>query len=98
MTRMFAVINRRGPNWRRGIAMENQDQWRAHADFMNAMAAEGFCLLAGPLEGSNEVLLAYRADSAETVARRISEDPWFRNGFLETVRIAPWDLRIGELD
>lgn len=97
MARIFAVINRRGPNWRHGVAMQDQDRWRAHADFMNAMATEGFCLLAGLLEGSDEVLLAYRADSAETVARRIAEDPWFRNGFLENVRIVPWDLRIGSL-
>lgn len=97
MATVFAVINRRGPNWRHDRAMEAQDRWRAHADFMNAMAAEGFCLLAGPLEGSKEVLLANRADSAATVARRIAEDPWFHDGLLENVRIAPWDLRIGEL-
>lgn len=97
MARIFAVINRRGPNWRPDIAMEAQDDWRAHADFMNGLEAEGFCLLAGPLDGSNEVLLAFRADSAETVERRMAEDPWFRNGFLETVRISPWDLRIGSL-
>lgn len=39
MTRILAVINRRGPNWRHGVAMEDQAGWRAYADFMNAMAA-----------------------------------------------------------
>jgi hypothetical protein len=31
-------------------AMEQQQDWRPHADFMNNLAAEGFVLLVGPLE------------------------------------------------
>src|SRR5262249_3389420 len=31
--------------------MEGQEDWRGHADYMNALEAEGFMLLAGPPSG-----------------------------------------------
>src|SRR5262245_32865893 len=43
--RLFAVINTRGPNWDDARPMEEQVDWRGHADFMNGLAAEGFVLL-----------------------------------------------------
>ena len=97
MTKLFAVVRRRGPAWQSGRPMEEQPDRRLHADFMNALAAEGFCRLAGPLEGSDEVLLAIRATDADALAARLADDPWSAQGLLETARIAPWDLRIGDL-
>jgi hypothetical protein len=64
--RVFAVINTRGPNWNDDKPMEEQGDWRAHADFMNGLLAEGFVLLGGPLMGTRDVLLIVRAqDEAE---------------------------------
>ena len=58
MTRkLFAVLNTRGPKWDHAKPMEQHDGWRAHADFMNALVAEGFIVLGGPLEGTRDVLL-----------------------------------------
>jgi hypothetical protein len=53
--RVFAVINTRGPNWNDDKPMEEQGDWRAHADFMNGLLAEGFVLLGGPLMGTRDV-------------------------------------------
>ena len=44
---LFAVINTRGPNWDDSKPMEGKVDWRAHADFMNGLAADGFVLLGG---------------------------------------------------
>jgi len=65
---LFAVINTRGPVYRHGVPMEEQDAWRAHADFMNALVAEGFVALGGPL-AEPDVLLIVRAASETTSAR-----------------------------
>jgi hypothetical protein len=46
---IFAVVRTRGPSWNDAEPMEGQEDWRAHADFMSALEAQGFMLLAGPL-------------------------------------------------
>ena len=51
--KLFAVIRTRGPRWNdAGQPLEGQEDWRAHADFMNALAADGFVLFGGPLTDS----------------------------------------------
>jgi uncharacterized protein YciI len=93
--RVFAVINTRGPNWNDDKPMEEQGDWRAHADFMNGLLAEGFVLLGGPLVGTRDVLLIVRAqDEAEIEARR-GEDIWVVNDLLSRRQINPWWLRLG---
>ena len=42
MKRLFAVIRSRGAAWNDSLPLEEQEDWRAHADFMNALHAEGF--------------------------------------------------------
>jgi uncharacterized protein YciI len=95
--RLFVVMLARGPAWNWSEPLDGQAEWRPHADFMNRLHAEGFVLLAGPLEGASDVLQIVRADSPEQIAVRLGDDPWARDGLLWVVRIAPWDLRIGEV-
>lgn len=94
---IFAVLNTRGPKWDHTKPMEAHDGWRAHADFMNALAADGFVVLGGPLEGTRDVLLIVRAGSEAEIEARLAPDVWMRNGFLERRWIAPWTLRLGAL-
>ncbi|HEX3348366.1 MAG TPA: YciI family protein, partial [Acetobacteraceae bacterium] len=95
MARIFAVIRTRGAIWNDALPMERHDLWEPHRAFMNALEADGFVRLGGPLEGSREVLLIFRAESEEEIETRLAEDPWTRNGFLRTTRISPWQMRIG---
>jgi uncharacterized protein YciI len=78
--------------------MEQQIDWRAHADFMDGLRDEGFVLLGGPLEGTAEVLLIVRARDADEILVRLAEDCWSRSGLLQVSRIARWRLRLGSLD
>jgi len=55
--------------------MEAQKNWRSHADFMNVLQADGFVLLGGSLEGTPDVLLIVRAESADQIRSRLSGDP-----------------------
>ena len=94
---LFAVIRRRGAGWKTALPLERQDDWDGHAAFMDARAADGFVILAGPLETTSEALIVVRAGSPEEVERRLASDPWTKTGLLETIKIAEWTLRIGSL-
>jgi len=94
---LFAVFRMRGPAWQDARPLEGQPDWAGHASFMNALASEGFVRLGGPLEGSADVLLIVSAASADEVRARLGKDPWEGTGLLRTVRIAPWNLRLGSL-
>jgi len=93
---LFAVIETRGPAYRHEAPMEEQNAWRAHADFMNALVDEGFALLGGPLD-EPDVLLIVCAGSAEEIRTRLSADPWHQTGLLTIKSISPWTLRLGTL-
>jgi uncharacterized protein YciI len=77
--------------------MESQEDWEAHASFMNALEKEGFVVLGGPLEGTPDVLLVIRAGTADEIVDRLSADPWAARDLLRVGRITPWTLRLGSL-
>ena len=95
--KLFAVILVHGAAYQNGQPLEKQVEWDAHASFMDALVDEGLVRLGGPLEGTNEVLLIFRAESPDEIRQRLSPDPWHRMGLLEISRILPWTLRLGKL-
>ncbi len=97
MTEIFAAIRAHGGGWDFSKPMEQQLLWNEHAAFMDALADQGFFVLVGPLEGTRDVLLIMRAASIDEISARLAEDPWTKNGFLTTIKLAPWTLRIGTL-
>jgi uncharacterized protein YciI len=94
---VFAVVNTRGPNWNDDKPMEEQGEWRAHADYMNALVDDGFMLLGGPLVGTRDVLLVIRATDEAEIASRLDNDIWVQTGLLTRRQINPWWLRLGSL-
>src|SRR5205814_4412808 len=70
---LFAVVRTQGPAWQPDTGLAGQPEWREHADFMNALEAEGLVVLGGPLDGTPDVLLVMRADSAETIRQRLDQ-------------------------
>ena len=73
--------------------MREQVLWDAHARFMNALAAEGFVVLGGPIGvGGEDTLLVIDSDSEETLRARLATDPWTHVGLLEIARVDPWDI------
>jgi len=97
MERVFAVLRSRGPEWDDSKPLEGQADWAAHAAFMDALYAEGFAALVGPLEDTREALLILRASSAEEIEERLASDPWTTNGLLRTKQISSWQVRLGTL-
>ena len=92
---LFAVIRTRGPAWQEGRPLEGQVDWDAHAAFMNGLAKEGLVVLGGPLDGTPDVLLIFRAASADEIRTRLAADPWTTKDLLRISRITPWTLRLG---
>src|SRR5579862_2900914 len=95
--KLFAVIRTRGAAWDPARSLENQDEWNAHAAFMNALTAEGFVVLGGTLDGTPDVLLIVRAESPAEIADRLKPDPWTERDLLRISRLGPWSLRLGAL-
>jgi uncharacterized protein YciI len=95
---LFAVVRTRGPRFNDARPLEDQEDWRAHADYMNVLVSDGFVVLGGPLVGSRDVLLIVRAEDERQVEARLAADCWTVKDLLRTVRISPWQLRLGTLD
>ena len=95
--KLFAVILQRGPAWQSSEPLEGQQEWEPHRSFMTALEVERFVLLGGPLEGTSEVLLIFRAASPDEIKTRLSADPWHKMDLLRISRIMRWNLRIGSL-
>ncbi len=96
--KLFVVITERGPNWDDSQPMDQQPDWRAHADFMNALVADGFVLLGGPLVGTRDVLLIVRAESEAEARARLAEDIWVARGLLRQRQVTPWWVRLSAFD
>ena len=89
---LFAVRSQRGGPWDWSRPMREQEAWKEHAAFMNALVDDGFVLLGGPLEGDRDVLLIVTAGSEAAVRDRLAEDPWQRAGMLTTTAIEGWTI------
>ncbi|MGE5345826.1 MAG: hypothetical protein ACM3JH_07720 [Acidithiobacillales bacterium] len=77
--------------------MDDQKDWPAHAAFMDALTAERFILLGGPLEGTRDVVLVIQAEDCAEIADRLAPDPWRRNGLLNLKECRAWLIRLGSL-
>ena len=97
----FVLIRERSDAWDWTLPMRRQAKWDAHADFMDALAAEGFILAGGPLGGEDDavrVMHVIAAPDAAAVEARMAEDPWTPMGLLRTVSLEPWTVLLGRFD
>jgi uncharacterized protein YciI len=94
---LFLVTRFHESAWDHSKPLEQQPEWQAHADYMDALADEGFIVLGGPIVGTDDVLLIIRASSPEEIEKRLADDVWTRRGLLTTREIHPWQLRLGRL-
>jgi uncharacterized protein YciI len=93
----FAVIQQQGADWDGARALREQAGWPEHAAFMDALAEEGFVVLAGPLgDGTppHRALVVLAAASEAEIHEWLAADPWTPH-MLTTAMIAPWEVLIG---
>jgi uncharacterized protein YciI len=89
---VFVVELANGPGYDPGRDRREQEQWDAHAAFMDALVDDGFVVLGGPLGDGGTVLLVVEALDEAEIRSRLSEDPWEPLRILETERITPWTI------
>jgi hypothetical protein len=89
---VFIVHNRRaGPGWDPTRPMRKQDDWDAHAAFMDGLVDSGFVIMGGPLADDVRVVLVVEADSEDAVRATLARDPWF-GSHVVTDGIEAWTL------
>jgi uncharacterized protein YciI len=82
-----------GPAWDHSRLRREQDGWDEHAAFMDALTAEGFVVLAGPVgagDGDYALLVVSAKDEA-AVRARLGDDPW-ADSVLKTATVEPWSV------
>jgi hypothetical protein len=90
---MFLVLLRHsGPEWDLKQPMDQQSNWREHADYMDKLVDAGVIVLGGPLD-EVRVVLAVEAGSEETVRGILARDPWSET-HLVVDTIDAWSLRL----
>jgi uncharacterized protein YciI len=77
--------------------MREQAGWDEHARYMDNLLAEGFILMAGPLEGDRETLWIVEAESQDAIRQRMAEDPWSPNEMLTPISIERWTVLLDGL-
>jgi uncharacterized protein len=89
----FLVMEARGPAWDHARGRREQQGWDEHATFMDALAAEGRVILAGPIgEGDgDDVLLIVAMDSEAAIRARLADDPWM-DTILTITSVRPWSV------
>lgn len=89
----FVLMRRRGPQWRDGLPMEEQADWTAHAEFMDALVDRGFVVLGGPLADEKRVVLVVESPSEEEVRTTLAADPWSES-HLVLDEVDAWTIRL----
>lgn len=91
-TSHYVVTRAPGPDWDTARPMREQDGWDGHAAFMDALAADGFIVLGGPLGDGTRFLHVVAAASPEEIEARFAADPWTAAHRLRLVSIEPWEV------
>ena len=93
--RYLAVTRSRAGAWDHSRELDEQDGFAEHASFMNALVADGFVVLGGPLEDEASTLLIVDAPDEATVRARLAGDPWTGSGLLEVTAVVGWEILLG---
>jgi hypothetical protein len=86
----FVVTCEHGPAWDDSRTMRQQAGWDEHAAFMDALVAEGFVVLGGPLGEGRRALLVVDGMDEDDVRARLRPDPWMSARLLEIGMLEPW--------
>jgi uncharacterized protein YciI len=91
----FAIVREAGSAWDRAKPLREQPAWDEHAEFMNALAEDGFVVVGGPVDGGPKTLLIVDAGDEAEIRSRLDDDPWTAMGLLAIASIEPWEILLG---
>ena len=88
----FAVRTMHGPGWDSSRPIREQDDWDAHAAFMDGLVDNGFLIIGGPIGDGAQTLHAVEAADENEVRACFAEDPWASADRLRLASVEPWAL------
>lgn len=92
---MFAVTTAKGPGWLHDRGIRRQPAWDEHARFFDALVERGVVVLGGPIDSSEDdvvALLAVEASDEEELRSIFGEDPWATSEVLRLKRVRSWTI------
>ena len=92
----YVVTSGAGPLRDRTRPTREQPDWDEHAEFIDALVADGFIFLGGPFPDQHGAMVVVNAESEAEVQARLESDPWYRNGVLKLEAIKRWQIFIDE--
>ena len=95
-TSTFVVLSRASARRDLTRGAREQAYWDEHAAFIDALVADGFILLGGPLADEGGAMLVVRAGDEAAVRARVAPDPWYAHGILALEPVARWEIFIDE--
>ena len=93
MPAFLVTLRRSGPRWDPSRPLDQQEDWPAHAAFMDGLVEDGFIVLGGPLADEHRVILAVEAASEAEVRATLARDPWSET-HLVVASVEPWTIRL----
>jgi uncharacterized protein YciI len=96
MGETFVALSVAGPNRDHSKDTRSQPFWDEHAAFIDALVAEGFIVMGGPLVDEGGALLILQAVDEREARARLQDDPWYREGILRPDSIKRWQIFIDE--
>jgi uncharacterized protein YciI len=92
----YATVLERGAHWDASRPMAQQEQWKEHLAFLDALSDDGLLLGGGPLgEGEARFLLIVAAENQQAIEARLANDPWRRLGVWRIASIERWEVLLG---
>ena len=95
----YVVINEAGPSWDPKRPMREQKGWDEHATFMDALEADHFVVLGGPLKNphKHKAMIVVSASNEQVLRDRLAKDPWMRSGVLQSAETYRWEILLGKI-
>ena len=90
----YILLSSAGPLRDLSKGTREQPFWDEHAAFIDALDAEGFILLGGPLVDEGGAILVVHATDEREVREKIKDDPWYVQGVLTLESVKRWDIFI----
>ena len=72
--------------------MREQERWDDHAAFMDALAADGFIVLGGPLGDGSRFMHVVDAAGEREIEEHLADDPWTPMGLLRLASVEQWEI------
>jgi len=96
MPKRVVVVWRAGPTWTSG-GVPDQPGWDAHAQFIDALVAQGTFVMGGPFADNSGSMSLLEGVSVDEARRIVADDPFVENGVFVLEDVREWDVFVDEL-